>query len=311
MASLSRSLSDLENECGRHFIQREDGQNQKQLVSNPAAYVTTEFWGIKEISNPNIMDITDGEKESGLNLNIVTDGIIINNPKRRRWDKEGADFMVTGMIDDFNDILFQSEKQGYDYTRERGIGTPSWVRERLDRAMMTQELIYFFEVAVAKVEEYWASSINMDLQDRVKRCGKNLDLWGNNIRSQFKHRLRQCSILLSDQVHDDCWYWDGDPHGEYTVKQGYRLCNQSNATTMPNADSINWKQLWHLKIPVKIKCFLWRICSGSLLTNSALAAKHAVVSSLCPICNIEDESAFHALVTCSAAKKGMVQFLSW
>ncbi|KAM7499591.1 hypothetical protein LguiA_024005 [Lonicera macranthoides] len=111
------------------------------------------------------------------------------------------------------------------------------------------------------------------------------------------------SIALSDQIHPDCWYWDGDPNGEYTVKQGYRSQTRSNLAIMPNSDSVDWKRLWNLQVPAKVKCFLWCIFSGSLPLNPKLAAMHVDVLLTCPNCNIAEEFEFHAFIDCVQVRK--------
>lgn len=108
-------------------------------------------------------------------------------------------------------------------------------------------------------------------------------------------------IPLSSQPREDCWYWDGDPQGRYSVKEGYKAWCSVNAQPIPNASEVRWSHLWGLNVPAKVRLFLWRICSDSLPLNPVLAARHVEVNALCPVCNLEQETSLHALVSCQFA----------
>ncbi|VFQ75425.1 unnamed protein product [Cuscuta campestris] len=53
----------------------------------------------------------------------------------------------------------------------------------------------------------------------------------------------------------DRWFWAGQPHGQYTVKDAYRKF-------MGEADSAlgfsNWGCLWKIPVAMKVKVCLWR-----------------------------------------------------
>lgn len=51
-----------------------------------------------------------------------------------------------------------------------------------------------------------------------------------------------------------------------------------------------------------MRIIAWRTASGSLATNLAENQRHIPASSTCPICGIERESSFHALITCVHAR---------
>lgn len=68
-----------------------------------------------------------------------------------------------------------------------------------------------------------------------------------------------------------------------------------------NSNSGFWRQLWNLKIPLKVKHFLWRAASGCLPTRDVLRMKRVDVNVLCPVCNEQPESTLHILVQCPFA----------
>lgn len=61
-----------------------------------------------------------------------------------------------------------------------------------------------------------------------------------------------------------------------------------------------WKSLWDLKVPVKVKNFLWRITHNSLPTNENLFKQRVVGNMLCPLCNQESETTIHLIWISSA-----------
>lgn len=62
-----------------------------------------------------------------------------------------------------------------------------------------------------------------------------------------------------------------------------------------------WRKLWNLKVPLKVKHFLWRAASGILPTKEQLISKKVAINNLCPVCNISQETTFHLLVSCDFA----------
>ncbi|KAM6562357.1 hypothetical protein CsatB_022355 [Cannabis sativa] len=67
------------------------------------------------------------------------------------------------------------------------------------------------------------------------------------------------------------------------------------------ANSDFWRQLWQLKVPPKVKNFLWRAVTGTLPTCVKLVIKHVDISVTCPVCNLQPETISHALISCPFA----------
>lgn len=59
--------------------------------------------------------------------------------------------------------------------------------------------------------------------------------------------------------------------------------------------------MWRIKAPPKMLNLVWRALSGCLPTNSMMLQKHVLVLACCPVCDGENESIFHALVSCPVA----------
>lgn len=63
-----------------------------------------------------------------------------------------------------------------------------------------------------------------------------------------------------------------------------------------------WEILWNLRIPSKIKIFLWKALHGTVPGMSVLASRHIPVSPQCPVCKKGAEDIQHLLFTCDRAR---------
>uniref|UniRef100_A0A803QAL9 Reverse transcriptase zinc-binding domain-containing protein n=1 Tax=Cannabis sativa TaxID=3483 RepID=A0A803QAL9_CANSA len=102
---------------------------------------------------------------------------------------------------------------------------------------------------------------------------------------------------------EDQWCWHYNSNGCYTVKSGYAvaldLANERNGRSSVNQSSW-WNGLWNLKIPQKVKIFLWRMYHRALPTNSQLIKRKIPVQPICHRCGEATETPKHALVFCSS-----------
>jgi hypothetical protein len=122
------------------------------------------------------------------------------------------------------------------------------------------------------------------------------------------HRILQ--ISLHRQGFDDFIAWDATSHGRYTVRSGYYLQwrhkfgASAAQLTLLGQSAINpvWKSLWQLKIPSKVKIFIWRALHGILPLKSILYNRHIGTTGGCPICNQGPEDISHLLFQCEAAQ---------
>lgn len=66
--------------------------------------------------------------------------------------------------------------------------------------------------------------------------------------------------LLRRQKEDELM-WDFDKRGEYYVKIGYQQAVKFKSPNEPNSlesNSSQWKTLWALDLPERIKIFMWK-----------------------------------------------------
>ncbi|KAM6544531.1 hypothetical protein CsatB_025267 [Cannabis sativa] len=123
----------------------------------------------------------------------------------------------------------------------------------------------------------------------------------------FEERDRKLieKIPLQPSVSDDTLTWALEASGTYSVKSAYKVLQQINGRWDNEDDTTSrfWTTMWRLKIPPKVKNIMWRAGRNCLPTLCMLQTKRVNVQSLCPICGVEEETALHALVTCSHVKR--------
>jgi hypothetical protein len=99
-------------------------------------------------------------------------------------------------------------------------------------------------------------------------------------------------VQLMDQR--DTFHWTLHQHGHFTVRSMYKVLAANNV--MPQNHII-----WKLKIPLKIKIFMWYLFKGIALTKDNLARRRWKGSLKCCFCNI-DETIQHLFFDCQLAR---------
>ncbi|XP_074349748.1 uncharacterized protein LOC141689374 [Apium graveolens] len=116
---------------------------------------------------------------------------------------------------------------------------------------------------------------------------------------------RDVNIILTiplNKAAQGSWYWRQEKMGSYSVKSAYYLLQDLKPNQNTSPSSGFWKRLWNLKIPPKVKNFLWRASTNCLPTKDLLQQKRIPVNILCPICHDTSETILHCLVLCPFAE---------
>lgn len=108
------------------------------------------------------------------------------------------------------------------------------------------------------------------------------------------------SIPIPIRPRPDELVWLPDPKGCFSVKSAYKQI-VNHDTTSPTME-FNWKFLWKLKAPERIKLLLWRVGANALPTRDNLMIRMEVDNPNCLLCNQVLESPIHLFFKCSAAK---------
>jgi hypothetical protein len=136
--------------------------------------------------------------------------------------------------------------------------------------------------------------------------------WDNEILVSLFNPLDVSRILqipLHNRGFEDFIAWNLSKNGRYTVRSGYhaqwrhQFGNPADHLPLPGSAATNpvWKCLWQLKLPSKIKIFMWRALHGILPLKGILASRHVGTTSECPICQEDPEDIIHLLFKCPTA----------
>ena len=116
------------------------------------------------------------------------------------------------------------------------------------------------------------------------------------------------SIPLSQRRVDDVLIWKETNHGNYTTKSAYKMLWKHATMSKPgpsdpSAHSAFWKEIWSLRVPTKVRHFVWRACTDSLPTKKNLFTRKVTRSPTCDTCRSEVEDTVHALWGCQSLKE--------
>lgn len=132
------------------------------------------------------------------------------------------------------------------------------------------------------------------------------------IRDNFWSLDVECilQIPLSQQKFEDNVAWHYTKTGVFSVRSAYycewddqygsKLGQEGGQSSSMNHPV--WKQVWKLKMPGKVKIFIWRCLHNAIPFRSTLANRHIPVSGECPVCHAGAEDSKHALFGCKRAR---------
>lgn len=117
---------------------------------------------------------------------------------------------------------------------------------------------------------------------------------------------RDANLIMAIPIHaldNDSQFWNREKLGYYSVKSAYRCLQEDGEHYNGQDNSEIWKADWNMRIPQKVKIFVWRALSNLLPTKDQLVIKKVDVHPYCTVCNSDIESVEHILVTCPFATK--------
>lgn len=114
--------------------------------------------------------------------------------------------------------------------------------------------------------------------------------------------------MFSSRRGVDHLVWHFIKQEVYSVKSGYFMAKERafrREVASPSSSSLlgktEWKAIWSLKVPAKIRFFIWRCCRGGVATRVNLAKRLGSFDDQCQICLTAPESIEHALFFCPKA----------
>jgi len=91
--------------------------------------------------------------------------------------------------------------------------------------------------------------------------------------------------------------WAADDSGRFTIKSALTLLRPAKADAV-----VAWKWIWKLRIPQRIKVFVWLLFHRKLLTNAERFRRHLCSSPSCERCQGEVEDLEHVFRSCPRTK---------
>jgi hypothetical protein len=133
-----------------------------------------------------------------------------------------------------------------------------------------------------------ATVFNMGMANlRFRRAlvGEKLALW---------NELKEiCSNVTLDPSQDDKLVWTLSKSGVFSVKSFY--------LAMQSCGVVPYKFLWQVKIPLRVKTFLWMVLKKSILTRDVLLHRGGDCPAKCLFCG-KNESINHLFFECPLAR---------
>ncbi|TXG46285.1 hypothetical protein EZV62_028213 [Acer yangbiense] len=112
--------------------------------------------------------------------------------------------------------------------------------------------------------------------------------------------LPPCGYPVNDRL-----LWHFHNSGNYTVWSGYWATRVSvskpGGSGLGSAESW-WQFFWRLRLPLKIKNFIWKACNDWIPTGVNLARHGVKLDTLCPVCLNKNETTVHALWRCRSLR---------
>lgn len=113
-------------------------------------------------------------------------------------------------------------------------------------------------------------------------------------------------VPLGTNNTPDSSYWFYSKHGRFTVRSCYHLIME-RAGALSSVESggsrslsaPEWKWLWGLQLPPKIRVFLWRACNEILPSKATLVHRKVGGDPYCSWCKGKIETTSHPFFECS------------
>ena len=120
------------------------------------------------------------------------------------------------------------------------------------------------------------------------------------------------SLPLCTTPQPNSLIWPVERNGHYLIKTGYKaLCEESQVVEDEMNDSEAYRNFWKLKVPGKIKHFLWKSCTNSLPTKVNLLKRTILQEDVCHLCSKNSKDVLHALWGCEKVHQVWQRKFGW
>jgi len=156
-------------------------------------------------------------------------------------------------------------------------------------SLVAKKTIKKHTVAEALTEHLWISDIRG--ASSIGELVEYLDLW--DLLTDFS---------LQPEM-EDVHIWRLSPSGQYSAKSAYEHLFQGSTLFRP------WERIWKTWAPGKCKFFLWLVEHDKCWTAYRLARRGLPCPKRCLLCDQEQETINHLLVSCPFARQYLYSLL--
>lgn len=123
----------------------------------------------------------------------------------------------------------------------------------------------------------------------------NLSLCANDLPSSVQEKIQSIVVPVSPFVQDSL-VWQPSKFGDVTAKEAYKwlLSNKKNL----NSFCKDWKSIWHLRCPQKIRSFMWLVAHNRIPVHEILYRVGIGTSPKCPLCHNHFETELDHFFQC-------------
>jgi hypothetical protein len=144
---------------------------------------------------------------------------------------------------------------------------------------------------------------NMCVHDLIEEGGRE---WRREAILEYfneKDAQNMLNIPLFGYMKEDAPSWKFSKNGEYSVKSAYFYAMENLVDNRELRVEGKWRRIWELKIPQKMKEFLWRVARGCLPTRERLQQKGVNCTNNCEHCQHNFENEWHIFFGCVKAQE--------
>lgn len=136
----------------------------------------------------------------------------------------------------------------------------------------------------------------------------NLGTWNISLLEQHFWGIDRDWILqvpVGLPTSRDRYVWCHSKTGNFTVRSCYHMIlsakiREDSRLNGSNSGErrLNWKGLWSLHLPSKVKVFLWRACTDIIPVRAELVRRHIASNPYCFFCETQVETSSHLFFEC-------------
>ncbi|XP_019152396.1 PREDICTED: uncharacterized protein LOC109149189 [Ipomoea nil] len=106
-------------------------------------------------------------------------------------------------------------------------------------------------------------------------------------------------VIINDEQRVDSMGWSPNEDKSFSTRSAYKLTRQ----TTGNQENGEWEATWKLRVPNRIRTFIWLVQHGRIMCNSERRKRGFTADERCAICGAEKEDVEHTMRSCPAAEE--------